>query len=161
MSSNSSSFEAPNYRSTLNDNGKSQINHRITRFFVPPDHKEEDTFEHIPSYNLGPGEEEVVATNWDLARRGSAASSASSDYYEHEEETKAVVKEDIEFFLALLGGQEPPPATEQTQHFIQEEMETKRKSEEVLEREVSERRKKEKIFNKSDVGFWNMIMKAF
>lgn len=144
-----------NYRSTLDDT-KPQGNPTVTEFYAPHQQDEEGMYTLAPGLDeAGDAEGATTHSNWDQQEfeRPRAVP------YDHRE-TRLVVKEDIDFFMALLGGQEPPPATEETQHFIQEETEAKRRSQEVIEREVSERKEDELVTTQTDLEFWNSLMRA-
>lgn len=143
--------ETRNFRSTLDDQ-KAQVNHAVTEFYAPQQE------EYDGMYTLAPDEDEAGATthnNWDEQEfeRPRAVP------YDHRE-TRLVVKEDIDFFMAMLGAKEPPPPTQETQHYLVEETEAKRRSQEVLEREASQRKEDELLTTQTDLEFWNMLMKA-
>lgn len=72
--------------------------------------------------------------------------------------TKMIVKEDIDFFTALLEGHEPPTTTTETETFVHEETEARRKSQETSEREADSRRQEEAQAAKADTDFFMMLM---
>ncbi|KAG8168622.1 hypothetical protein KVR01_001371 [Diaporthe batatas] len=72
--------------------------------------------------------------------------------------TKMIAKEDIDFFTALLEGHDPPTMTSETETFVHEETETRRKGQETSERDANLRRLEEAQAAKEDSDFFMMLM---
>lgn len=133
-------------------------------FYAPPPHQEAADEEEAAAgygiyYNLfqpagAKQEAALVYTNWTTTINARPRSEDEAATLK-----RRVSQDDIAFFDALVGGRDPGPATAQTQHVVEDEKEAARRSREVLERAASERRQDELVAARTDVAFWDMLMR--